>query len=81
MNNLKKVFIIGDTIEEITTIENTYLNNKKIKVIHRELCADEYGDVILLLVITDNRISNWLSYKQLGGQLCEPISSTNHLLN
>jgi hypothetical protein len=81
MNNVKNVFIIGDTIEEVTTIENTYLKNKKIKVIHRELCADEYGDVILLLVITDNRISNWLSYKQLGGQLTAPEIHTSYLLN
>ena len=81
MNNLKKVFIIGDTIEEVSTIERTYLTNKEIKVIHRELCADEFGDVILLLVITDNRISNWLSYKQLGGQLVGPEIHPSYLLN
>jgi len=81
MNNLKQVFFIGDTIEEILNQEEAYLNNKKIKVIHRELCADEYGDVILLLVITDNRISNWLSYKQLGGQLIAPEIHPSYLLN
>lgn len=81
MSTVKSIFIIGDTIEEITIIEATYINNKSIRVISRELCADEYGDLVLVLMITDNSFTNWLSYKDLGGQLCCPIPHTTHLLN
>lgn len=81
MNNMKNIYIIGDTIEEITTIERTYIKQKGIKVIHRELCADEYGDLCLFMIVTNNSFTNWLNYKQLGGQLVDPDISTNHLLN